>query len=654
MKILVIDDSLVDFRLVERALGNEFTPTHAETLAAGLKAAAVGVFDLLILDLFLPDSKGYETFERAHIALPDLPILVLSGLDDDAVALRAMSQGAQDFVRKSQLLDYPLNRAAHYAVERFGAARAVRESEYRYRALFHNLPTAAYTCDANGLITDFNAKAVEAWGRAPKLNDPDDRFTGAYKLLAADGTPLPKDQGWMARALRERRGFNGCEVIFERPNGDRCEGLAHANPFLDSHANVRGAINVFVDISRQRNAERELRESERFSRAVVDALSAHVAILDNTGRIIATNLAWQRFGVENGLLGRESTVGCNYLVTCDGAAGRDSEFARDAAAGMRSVLSGATPEFYMEYPCHAPNTQRWFALRVTRFGEGDGTRLVVAHENITERKRYAAAEQERLALHSAVAAMDQVLGVVGHELRTPLAGLQAISEFLLDSRSHGTPEFQKFLVSLHLETKRMSDTVDNLLEAARLNSGRARWNWGTVRLQDVCAEAVEGIRPQIDDKAVWLEFNVTPPSAEMRGDAGAIRRLVINLLANAKKHTVVGRIELSARIEADADGVLWTEFSIRDTGDGIAPAILERLGQAFSLNSGVIGDSHVRGSGLGLAICRGIAAAHGGFIRVESEMDKGTIVTARVRADLPDAVEAEPAEVKIVSGGCCT
>ena len=75
---------------------------------------------------------------------------------------------------------------------------------FQFRRLLDKLPAGAYTCDAAGLITYFNQHAVELWGRAPKLNDPVDRFCGSFKLFAADGTPIPHDQCWMALALRER------------------------------------------------------------------------------------------------------------------------------------------------------------------------------------------------------------------------------------------------------------------------------------------------------------------------------------------------------------------------------------------------------------------------------------------------------------------
>jgi DNA-binding response OmpR family regulator len=266
MHALVIEDGDVDFRLVERALGGQFTLRRASTLTAGIEIAAHGQFDLIILDLTLDDSRGYETFEKAKASLSDIPILIVSGLEDEELAIRAVANGAQDYVSKSHLLNYPLDRTARYAIERQRAQDAARKSEQQYRTLLGNLPIAAFTCDPQGLITYFNEKAVELWGRTPKLNDPTDRYSGSLKLFAADGAPLPHDQSWMARALRERRGFNGCEIVIEHPNGERRTVLSHANPVLDDNGHLRGGINLFVDISTQRRNEHELLESEQFAK----------------------------------------------------------------------------------------------------------------------------------------------------------------------------------------------------------------------------------------------------------------------------------------------------------------------------------------------------------------------------------------------------
>src|SRR5206468_350570 len=74
-------------------------------------------------------------------------------------------------------------------------------TDLHFRHLLETLPAGAYTCDPDGLITYFNAHAARLWGRAPKLNDPIDRFCGSFKLFATDGSPIRHDQCWMARAL---------------------------------------------------------------------------------------------------------------------------------------------------------------------------------------------------------------------------------------------------------------------------------------------------------------------------------------------------------------------------------------------------------------------------------------------------------------------
>ena len=118
-----------------------------------------------------------------------------------------------------------------------------------------------------------------------------------------------------------------------------------------------------------------------FLQATLDSLSAHIAVLGEQGEILMTNHAWRRFAVENGAAPDE--LGDNYLAACDSAP--DDEFAARAGAELRSVLAGQASEFVLEYPCHAPAAERWFTLRGARF-EGQGAaRVVVAHDDVSER-----------------------------------------------------------------------------------------------------------------------------------------------------------------------------------------------------------------------------------------------------------------------------
>ena len=127
-------------------------------------------------------------------------------------------------------------------------------------------------------------------------------------------------------------------------------------------------------------------ESQRFLQAALDALSAHIAVLDTDGRILAVNAAWRRFADANGFSGKRFGVGANYIAVCEEAGhGGTCDDSRVAATGIRAVAAGTVERFVMDYPCHGPDEQRWFQLTVTRFAEPAPARLVVAHENVTAR-----------------------------------------------------------------------------------------------------------------------------------------------------------------------------------------------------------------------------------------------------------------------------
>jgi chemotaxis family two-component system sensor kinase Cph1 len=114
------------------------------------------------------------------------------------------------------------------------------------------------------------------------------------------------------------------------------------------------------------------------------------------------------------------------------------------------------------------------------------------------------AEAERDQLAAAVATMEQVLGVIGHELRTPLAAVGAMADFLLQPQARQRPEFDAFLTSLGSEISKMSSTLNNLVEAARLASGHGQWEWSDVPLAALCSEAPRHLKPSAPpSKPAW-------------------------------------------------------------------------------------------------------------------------------------------------------
>lgn len=122
VRVLLVEDSPTDALLLREALTDErsmqFRTAHAETLDEALRRLQEQAFDLILLDLGLPDSQGLETFARMHDHVPQIPIIVLTGLDDDSLAIQAVKEGAQDFLTKGRVDRYWLVRNIRHALER--------------------------------------------------------------------------------------------------------------------------------------------------------------------------------------------------------------------------------------------------------------------------------------------------------------------------------------------------------------------------------------------------------------------------------------------------------------------------------------------------------------------------------------------------------
>jgi PAS domain S-box-containing protein len=145
-------------------------------------------------------------------------------------------------------------------------------------------------------------------------------------------------------------------------------------------AGLDRAIRHAVDRHR---AQQAMRENLALTRAVLNSLSAHIAVLDEQGRILSVNNAWQQFARENGAPSLAAVgVGADYLAAVEAAAGH-SEAAREAAAGIRSVLAGRSRSFELEYDCHSPTQKRWFQMVATPLEDGRGA--AISHINITAR-----------------------------------------------------------------------------------------------------------------------------------------------------------------------------------------------------------------------------------------------------------------------------
>jgi len=156
---------------------------------------------------------------------------------------------------------------------------------------------------------------------------------------------------------------------------------------LDSVLMQGGGAYLLQDAQEKlRQSEARQREAAATQTAILNALPAHIALMDHAGVILSVNDGWRNFAGDNTLNDATYGVGQNYLEICDRSQGRCESESAAAAAGIRAVLSGALPQFSLEYPCHSPTRRRWFRLVVNPVQNNGPGGVVVMHVDTTERK----------------------------------------------------------------------------------------------------------------------------------------------------------------------------------------------------------------------------------------------------------------------------
>jgi PAS domain S-box-containing protein len=182
----------------------------------------------------------------------------------------------------------PADAAQDHAAPLKAAEAALREGEQHFRTIVDALPAAIYTTDAEGRITYFNPAAVTFSGRVPALGK--DHWCVNWKMYRPDGTPLQHDQCPMAVALKEGRDIDGEEAIAERPDGTRIWFAAYPRPVRDDGGRVVGGINMLLDVTERKRAER----ARAHLAALVESSDDAIVSKDLNGAIASWNPAAER------------------------------------------------------------------------------------------------------------------------------------------------------------------------------------------------------------------------------------------------------------------------------------------------------------------------------------------------------------------------
>jgi diguanylate cyclase (GGDEF)-like protein/PAS domain S-box-containing protein len=260
IKVLLIEDNLGDARLVKEMLADagasKFSLTHVGLLSEGLSLLRNETHHVILLDLSLPDGHGLDTIRQVCAVAPHLPVVILTGLDDETIAIRAVQEGAEDYLVKGQMDGNLLARAVRYAIERKRGEEALRESEERYRTILENVEDGYYETDLAGNLTAFNDSMCRI------SNTPKEELIGLNNRQYMD----PENAKRVFQAFNEvyRTGKPRKEFDWEitRRDGRKTSIEASISLRKDASGKPIGFRGILRDITERKRMEEALRESE--------------------------------------------------------------------------------------------------------------------------------------------------------------------------------------------------------------------------------------------------------------------------------------------------------------------------------------------------------------------------------------------------------
>ena len=479
--------------------------------------------------------------------------------------------------------------------ERKLAEEALRVSEQTFRELVDVLPVAAYVCDQSGTIESYNRRAVELWGRAPKLRDLADCFCGSYRIYTPDGTFLPHAECPMAQVLRTSVPVSNEEIVIGRPDGSRRTAVVNIIPRRDGQGNMTGAINCLTDITERKEAEQALKESEERYRLVVEHSPDPVAIHADGVILYVNPAAVELFGAA----GPEELVGRPILDTLH------PDHHQHFKARTRKLREAARLELVEEKLVRLDGQPVEVEAASIPFNYQGRRAILSVARDITGRKR---AEEERARLlRRLVSAQEEERRRIARELHDQLGpyptalllGLKRLKE------SGQNPAAVEEGVG---ELMRLADHLGQELH-------RLAWELRPAALDDLglhtaLANYVEEwsarFRIAADFHSNGLLERRLPPQVEI-----ALYRIVQEALTNVSKHAGARRVSV-----------------ITEYRQGRLLAVVEDDGRGFNLAE-VFGAAAARRR-LGLIGMRERARMLGGEVEIESAPGSGTTLYVRV------------------------
>lgn len=278
IRVLLIEDNMDDFVLVEQAFRESTNYSiqieHAIRLSQAVDLLRTSSFDVILCDLSLPDSTGIETFHNLFAAAGGVPIVILSGNQNDAVAVEALEQGAQDYLVKDSFNSELLVRTVRYAITRNRLRAELQSSEQRLRMMAEQLPAMLWTTDADLRITSLRGRELETMNLNAK------QFIGAELSELFPSRTATSDHPSLALHRDALKGESSSSDLYWRGRWYH----AHVQPMDNEHCEPTGVIGVALDVTDVRKLRRDVEAAHSVQEHLLPTAAPDVPGFDIAGQ----------------------------------------------------------------------------------------------------------------------------------------------------------------------------------------------------------------------------------------------------------------------------------------------------------------------------------------------------------------------------------
>ena len=493
-------------------------------------------------------------------------------------------------------LSLTIARQLAFTIQRRKAERDLREREERFRAFLAASSEVIYTMNADWTeLRHLDGKQFVADTKGPIQ-------AWLEKYIH------PSDQSRVMEAVRratETKGAFELEHRIIRADGSLGWVFSRALPMFDRRGEITEWFGVARDVTERKRSEEALEYQRRLYEAILTNTPDLAYVFDLDHRFIYANEGLLRMWGKSW----EEAIGKNCLEL-----GYEPWHAEMHDREIDQIVATKQP-VRREVPFTGTMGRRIYDYLLVPVIGADGEVAAVAG---TTRDVTEAREADRRK--------DEFLAMLAHELRNPLAPISNAIH-MLRREKNGDPVQQEAHAIIARQTAQLRRLVDDLLEVARITTGRIQLQREWVMLSGIVESAVQSVRSLIEQQSHRLVVSVPDEPLWVYADTARLEQVLVNLLNNAAKYTLsAGRIELAASCNDEKVCI-----SVRDTGIGIEPQLLPRVFDLFTQAERSL-DRSYGGLGVGLSLVKNLVEMHGGDVEARSELGKGSEFIVRLPA----------------------